>query len=404
MVSQFVNKTIGALTPGISAVGDKCCGCWACVAICPVKCLSMKGDRAGFEYPTYDSGCIGCGKCEKACPVMSPQPPDGTVGVAWAKAKDDGLRERSSSGGVFGLLAEKTLGLGGVVYGAAFGEGCRTVEHVRVVRMDQLDGVMRSKYTQSMMGVGTYKDVSDDLKYGKQVLFSGVGCQCAGLRNYLNEKHVPTDNLFVVEILCHGVPSPGLWSKWIDYKKAAVGMGLAEINEVNFRSKSSGWTTYSVAYHVATEKVESTRFGNDWYMKAFLSNASLRESCLHCPVKRCSGSDIEIGDYWGVYNVHPDIADELGVSAVICNTVKGEAAIGALGDVLSLGPTTFQDIANGNPALTKSVRPYAKRTEFLDDVAASTPIEKLVLKWTFAPSLAQRVRGKLGRVKRKLIG
>lgn len=404
MTSEFIKKLSGDPIPAISVVGDKCCGCWACAAICPTYCLSMKEDGAGFKYPAYESGCIGCGRCEKVCPVMSVGAADTAVSVSWAKAEDDGLRERSSSGGVFGLLSDKVLEQDGVVYGAAYGKGCRSVGHVRIKSKEQLDRVMRSKYTQSAMGVDTYKDVAADLKAGKKVLFSGVGCQCAGLRNYLKLKRVSADNLLAVEVLCHGVPSPKLWSEWLGYKESSFGSNAAEIDEVNFRSKSSGWTTYSVAYSVATEKVESTRFGEDWYMKAFLSNASLRESCLQCPAKRCSGSDVEIGDYWGVYNVHPDIADELGVSAVICNTENGKAAIDALGDALFFGPTTFQDVANGNPSLTKSVQPYAKRVEFLNDVSGSVPIEDLVRNWSFAPSFTQRVRGKLGRVKRKLIG
>lgn len=326
---------------------------------------------------------------------------DRALSVTWAKAKDDGLRDRSSSGAVFGLLASNVFDGGGAVYGAAFSRDCRAVKHVRVDSKDELDAVMRSKYVQSYVGVDVYEGVEGDLDSGKQVLFAGTACQNAGIRNYLSLKKVPMANLLLVEVICHGVPSPKFWSEWLDYVSREA---RSEVDEVNFRSKSTGWLTYSVAYFVATEKVRSEENSRDWYMRAFLQNASLRESCLDCPAKRCCGSDLTLGDFWGVQGIHPEVVDSLGVSAVICNTEKGVSALDAVRGFLETGPSSMKEVVPGNPALVHSVKPYARRDEFLADVANSMTVEDLMRKWPFEPSFKQKVRGKLSGLKHKLLG
>ncbi len=389
------------IAPSISVVGDRCCGCGACTAACPVSCLAMEPDSCGFLHPIYNSGCIGCGRCANACPVLTVGEIDEAVSVSWAKAKDDELRERSSSGGVFGLLARHVLDEGGAIYGAAFTEDCIAVKHIRADRNEQLDAIMRSKYVQSSVGADAYEGVGRDLKEGRHVLFSGTACQNAGLHNYLAIKKIPTENLLLVEVICHGTPSPKLWSEWMGYVSHEVG---SDVNEVNFRSKSTGWLTYSVVYFVATEKVRSEKNSQDWYMKAFLQNASLRESCLSCPSKRCCGSDITLGDFWGIQSVHPEIVDDLGVSAVICNTAKGVMAFDSVRGSLETGPSSLEEVVPGNPSLVHSVKAYAKRGEFLEDVADNMSIEDLMKKWAFEPSLKQKVRGKLSGLKHRILG
>lgn len=386
--------------PSVSIVGDRCCGCGACAAACPVSCIVMNADACGFVRPNYEGGCVGCGRCEKACPVLSVGDCDDEVSVCWAKAKDDNLRDRSSSGAAFGLLAKRVLGRGGAVYGAAFTDGCKAVQHVRVTDEDDLELIMRSKYVQSSVGIDAYKGVECDLRNGLQVLFSGTACQNAAIRNYLDLNKVPTQGLLLVDVICHGVPSPRLWAEWLDYVSCSAGV---EVDEVNFRSKSTGWLTYSVAYYVATEKVRSATNNHDWYMKAFLRNASIRRSCLSCPAKRRCGSDITLGDFWGIQNVHPEALDALGVSAVICNTKKGAVALHDLGDSVMFGPSTFDEVVEGNCALQHSVAPHPKREQFLNELAGGKSIEYLMDTWEFKTPLKQRVKGKLSHIKHRIL-
>ncbi|WP_051332983.1 Coenzyme F420 hydrogenase/dehydrogenase, beta subunit C-terminal domain [Olsenella profusa] len=328
---------------------------------------------------------------------------DGVASIAWAKASEDGLRRRSSSGAIFGLLAKEVLSDdGGTVYGAAFVDGCRAVAHRRADDECTLDRLMRSKYVQSTMSRAIYEGVSRDLGAGKSVLFSGTACQIAAMRNYLSLRRVPCERLLLVDVICHGVPSPRLWRMWVDWMSHTTG---AKIDEINFRSKSSGWLTFSVAYSSASEEVRTSVFSADWYMKAFLGNASLRKSCLDCPAKRCCGSDMTLGDFWGIQNIHPEIEDGLGVSAVTCNSDKGRVVLEGLRGLVAYGDATWDEVMVGNPSLTRSVAPHPRRDEFLHDVAGDMTVEDMMAKWTFEPSIWNRirrfVRGKLGAVVRR---
>ncbi len=144
-------------------------------------------------------------------------------------------------------------------------------------------------------------------------------------------------------------------------------------------------------------------FGDDWYFKAFLSNASLRSSCLQCPAKRSCGSDITLGDYWGVQSAHPEIEYEGGVSAVLCNTAKGVDAFDAVKPRVEWGESLLEKVLPGNPSLVRSVTPYRKRDEFLGDLGGGMGIDELMGKYDFKPTFKQRVCGKLGGVKRKVL-
>ena len=388
----------------ICTLADACCGCGACSASCPKGCISMERDNLGFSRPIVNAEiCIDCGACEQACPAIGERSVDQLQSVSWAKSDSSELLDRSSSGGIFGLLARKVLSEGGVVCGAAFDEGCRTVRHVLVGNETGLDAVMRSKYVQSSIGKEVYRGVRNAIRSGRRVLFAGTACQVAGMRGYLG-KLGESDFFLSVDVICHGVPSPELWSRWIDYRGEAFG---SDVCDVNMRSKTTGWLSYSAAYKHAAEKdstgdTESRVFGEDWYMKAFLANASLRSSCLACPAKRSSGADITLGDFWGFQNIHPEVDCSKGVSAVLCNSKKGERAFKAISRITLNGSATLDEVVAGNPSLIRSVSPHPMRDEFLNDVASGSSIPDLMAKWKFRQSLRQRVRGKLGAIKRRL--
>lgn len=388
----------------ISKLGDACCGCGACAARCPKSCISMQEDKFGFLSPVIDTGaCVGCHACESVCPALGGGKGDEALGVRWAKGKSGELLQASSSGGIFGLLAEGVIAGGGVVCGAAWANGCRRVEHVLVEDAASLDRVMRSKYVQSRVGRDVYAGVRDAIRSGRLVLFAGTACQVAGLKRYLG-KAGESALLLTVDVICHGVPAPRLWSDWIDYKNSLHGSSVCD---VNMRSKTAGWLSYSAMYSYIAEKdpsstCESTIFNQDWYMKAFLANASLRPSCFMCPAKRGCGSDITLGDFWGFQGIHPEVDYSKGVSAVICNTEKGFTAFKGIMASVECGDATIEQVLAGNPSLVKSVVPYEKRDEFMEDLALGMDIEGLMSKYDFKPSLKQRFRSKLGAVKRKV--
>ena len=366
----------------------------------------MDADGCGFLRPTVDAAvCVGCGGCDAVCPALDQRPKDDAASVFWAKSLDEGERLVSSSGGVFALLAHEVLAAGGLVCGAAWEPGCKAVHHVLVESEEGLDSVMRSKYVQSKIGRDVYEGMRAALRGGRRVLFAGTACQVAGVTAYLG-KMADFDEFLAVDVICHGVPSPLLWEKWATWRESCAG---APLRGVNMRSKTTGWLSYSAAYEFAAEKdgyavVDSCFFGDDWYFKAFLGNASLRSSCLRCPAKRSCGSDITLGDFWGVQSAHPEVDYEGGVSAVLCNTAKGAAAVDAVKPHAQWGESSLEKVLSGNPSLARPVAPYARRTEFLTDLEGGMGIDELMAKYDFKPSLKERVRGKLGGVKRRLKG
>lgn len=389
----------------IASLSNRCCGCGACSAICPKSCISMKPDVWGFPRPHIDeSACVDCGRCTSACPALSAHDSDKALSIFWAKSKDVDELARSSSGGVFGLMASDVLDSGGVVVGAAWDRDFHSVSHIVVDDPADLDAIMRSKYVQSNVPLDVYRSVRRALREGRRVLFSGTACQVAGLRGGLGAL-ADSDALLTIDVICHGVPAPALWKSWAEYRETSA---KTKLSSVNMRSKATGWLSYSALYEYGAEcggslKTESSVFHDDWFFKAFLSNACLRPTCFSCPVKRGCGSDVTLGDFWGVQSMHPDVDYTGGVSVVMCNTMRGEAAFKRISEMLDFGQSKFDNVLAGNPSLTASALPYSRYDAFMSDVAAGKKIPELMKAYTFSPSFSQRIRSRLGRMKRVLI-
>ena len=245
-----------------------------------MQCISMTADSEGFKYPLADPNvCISCGKCEQVCPMGESKTDYQKVAYAVRVPQYESV---SSSGGVFSALAERTISDGGVVFGAAFDENLK-LHHIKVNNPAMLGHLRGSKYVQSDM-TGVYQQVQDELSDGRKVLFSGTPCQVAGLKKFLNKDY---PELYTIDLACHGVPSPEVWSRYIREK----GDNLIY---VNFRDKSTGWRKYQIAY-TYKDRIEKVRFDKDPYMQLFLQNISLRPSCYDCSFRNggnCSSSSL----------------------------------------------------------------------------------------------------------------
>ena len=345
---------------------QKCCGCSACIYICPKHSISFQEDRDGFIYPKVDlETCIDCGLCEKVCPMINQESECLPLATYAAKNDNETVRLRSSSGGIFTLLAESVIGEGGVVFGARFNEDWEVV-HDYTDTIEGLEPFRGSKYVQSCMGE-SYRQVENFLKADRKVMFTGTPCQIAGLRRFLRKDYM---NLLTVDIICHGVPSPLVWRKYLETKTKAQCDAVPLLTGVSFRDKSAGWKKFSLVLKFSTELASgeqvttmSSIFNDNDYMRAFLSNLSLRKSCYNCPAKSGkSGADITIGDFWGIENVRPEIDDDKGLSLVLVNSPKGMASLKTLS--CEFVPVGFDEAVKGNSAYYHSVSKPVNREFF----------------------------------------
>lgn len=293
-----------------------CCGCGACAQRCPRKCITMQSDKEGFAYPVFDTKqCTNCGLCNKVCPVINQLPAQPPIATYAATNSNGAIREQSSSGGIFTLLAEETINKGGVVFGAAFNEEWQ-VEHICVDNINDTKKLRGSKYVQSHIS-NSYAMAEKFLKEGKEVLFSGTPCQVAGLKKYLRKEY---KNLKTVDFVCHGTPSPEVWKMYLH--EVCRANDIENITDIQFRNKTEGWKKYSFVIKYIDSEGNRCEFrecmGNNLYMKCFLSDLCLRPSCYQCPVRNGkSGSDITLGDLWGAENICPEFDDNRGLSLVM---------------------------------------------------------------------------------------
>lgn len=376
-------------------INDKtlCCGCTACAGVCPKNCIAITSDQEGFSYPIADASiCIECGKCERVCPFLNPKSRREALAIYAANNKDTDIRLQSSSGGLFTLLAEQMIRHGGVVFGARFDENWQVV----ISYTETIEGIAQfrgSKYVQSRVD-NAYHDARSFLKEGRSVLFSGSPCQIAGLNHFLQKKY---SNLITLDYVCHGAPSPLVWSKYLDN---VTKEHRHNIKMINFRDKTNGWHKYN--FVIEMDKTYSnlsvhTCHRSNLYMQAFLSNLILRPSCHKCLAKEGrSMSDLSIADYWGVEHLLPKMDDDKGTSMLFINSEHGK-------DIIDWAGIVYDDIAitseveSYNQGLSPIAAVHKNRKRFFKQLEHNLDILRLI-SHELKPTLAQRLVTKLKRI------
>lgn len=367
-----------------------CCGCSACVSICPQKCTTMAEDNEGFLYPSVNtSQCINCGLCEKVCPVINKSEKRTPLKAFAAHNKNEIIRRLSSSGGIFTFLAENVINDGGVVFGARFDDDFN-VRHDYAETIEALAAFRGSKYLQSKM-LDNYSVAKAFLEEGRKILFSGTPCQISGMNRYLRKRY---NNLLTVDCICHGVPSPLVWKSYLNESGTTP-------TAVSFRDKKNGWKRYFVTVSGKDGKQLSTPAYEDKYIRVFLSDLCLRPSCYDCPAKGGrSCSDITLGDFWGIEHIDPAVDDDKGTSLVLVNTEKGETLFNSLDIEAKEEP--YGEALKYNPSIAYSVDEPAARTKFFNVIAQSG--FNAAYKATMVPPLSRRVIGKAKRIARRILG
>lgn len=339
---------------------EDCCGCSACANICPKGAITMEADGLGFLYPKIDEAkCIKCGLCKKVCSFNSNYDRSLNLNepeVYAVRHKD--LKEivTSRSGAVFIALSDWVLNKNGIIYGAGYTGHFRVV-HKRAVTKIERDEFKGSKYVQSDLNT-VFKQVKNDLENNQYVMFSGTPCQTAGLRAFLKLTGVNIDKLFLIDIVCHGVPSPYFWRDYIDYIERK---NKQKVIEVNFRDKTKfGWTAHKESF-----KLEDTYTYT--YTYTFYQHIMFRRSCGVCHFTNLKRpSDITIGDFWGWQKVDSKFnADDKGVSLVLLNTEKGKKLFELIKSEINFIKTDTEHCMQPNLQHPSVIHP--KRDEFEKD-------------------------------------
>lgn len=372
---------------------DKYCyGCGNCANVCPTNAIQMIENAEGFRMPQIDEDkCIHCGKCDRSCVYLNPMgTPDNSENRCYAVYgyKEEQLLRKSSSGGVFPALALEVLKQGGYVCGCIWNEKFEAV-HIVSNEWKDVEKMLHSKYVQSNVG-DCYKQVDRLLKEGRTVLFSGTPCQIAAVLKYTNNP----DNLITCDLICKGVPSPGVWNKYKEYIEKEQG---SRLKNIILRSKDKyGWTGPVTKYEFEDgSKKEVLFFQLNHYIVGFLDGLYMRNSCYRCQYKDLNHqADIVLGDFWGINRKVFQKSKNLGVSAVIVRTEKGRKLFDYVKNQFETTQMTYNEMIEKNPSMQSSTPVNHHRADFftqwskmsiIEAISAYTPmksIKKHIIKWS----------------------
>lgn len=357
---------------------NHCFGCQACGQICPRNCISFEEDKEGFLYPSVDRNkCVDCGLCDRACPINKEKEQFIPSAVYAAYSKDKANRIVSSSGGLFFELAKKGIDAGSVIFGARFDEDWNVIIDY-ADSLAELKKFRGSKYVQAL-NIDSYKRCKQFLVKGREVIYSGTPCQIAGLKNFLGKDY---ENLLTIDFSCHGVPSPMVWRCYIS--DLLAGKCSTRISNIKFRDKANSWENYNfvvkyenISNGVKAESECSVYHLDCAFMKGFLENVYLRQSCYECPFKKkYSGSDITLGDYWRVYSYFPEMNDDKGVSLIMANTERGIDKIKSIESECTFRVSNYEDAKVYNTGLQDPPAPFGHRKIFFSNLRKGKGVEE----------------------------
>lgn len=378
---------------------DQCTGCGACYTVCPLNCITMATDNEGFYYPSIDLElCIRCGKCKSTCPSLGKkQNPNNIETRAFAFVNSDlDTLSKSSSGGFFSAIAEWVFMKNGIVYGCKYDENFNAV-FCKAESLEEIEIMRGSKYVESKAWT-VYMDIKHNLSVGRIVLFVALPCQVAGLLSVISETE--RDNLYMVDLLCHGVPSHKLFESYISYLANKEG----ELQQYSFRDKKywgwGSWGTYSVVSN-GKRKEKKLLVANDYYYSLYFRENNYRESCYRCDnASLPRKSDLTIGDCWNIEEMNESIRSRDGVSLVLVNSEKGSKAFADISNKHLSIPLQLEDVKKYNKTIVMPSNRPEERDDFYKDFCR-LGFEKTANKYCklkkFIPVLARYIPKNLKR-------
>lgn len=347
---------------------SKCCGCGACMNVCPKEAISMKEDDYGFVYPDIDSDkCVKCGQCNRVCAFQNDSNLSVPQKVYAAVNLNEALAKQSSSGGIFPAVAEAILKSGGIVYGAAyeFTEEGIYIKHIGIDNINALNKLQGSKYAQSSLG-NVFSSVKENLLSQRKVLFTGTPCQVDALKRYLGKTH---ENLFTIDIVCHGVPSQKMLRDYMALQTKRT------VDSFTFRDKTKPWNVYRIKFQIGNkEKNIHCRLSS--FYEYFLQAKIHRENCYVCKYAgQGRAGDLTLGDYWGIEREHKELFAEekwkarfyRGISCVLVNTEKGYELLQEVKGTVDWVASSYEKVSKENGQLRNPSKMPAERELILNE-------------------------------------
>lgn len=347
----------------ISLPYDSCFGCYGCKNICPKDAISLIPDKFGFKHPNINNTkCIECHLCEKVCTSINPLELQTPKEILAAVTKNSDELKTVASGGICTIISKKIIDEGGSVYGCSQ-KNYMDICHIRINRTDDLDLLKKSKYVYSEIR-NSYTQVKEDLKSGKKVLFVGTPCQVSGLLGFLRK---PFENLYTIDLVCHGVPSQQMLRDHIDSLKITDKINKKNLR-VEFRWKSRYGIRYGIRFGRGNGQFYERHEIIDPYMAAFHDGISYRENCYSCPFAKSKRiGDITAADFWGIGKlIKSEFVDINGVSLVLLNTNKGEKLFNTVSDKVITEVHTIEEAKLNNLNLSQPAPRLPMRDKFLE--------------------------------------
>lgn len=381
---------------------SNCYGCRACEEACPKNCINMREDEETFLYPVVDiEKCINCNLCHKVCPantkIMASDSSEKNA-VAFVH-KDENVVFNSSSGGAFTAILENVVDENTVVFGVSYDENLQ-VKHDFALSLEDTVKFRKSKYVQSNTN-GCFKKAKEFLNLGKKVVFTGTPCQIAALKNYLG--NINYENLFCIDLVCHGVPSQRLFDMHVSEISR-----LKKVVEFNFRYKkiSQNGMCNSRTAEIKREdnSVVIAEIRNDAFLKAYYSRLIYRPSCRECKYASPNRvSDMTIADAWGIEKKYSELNALAGCSLIISNNEKGRCVLEQLSSKMRLYDVGVQWATENNEQLRKPTTMHKNREKFFASISSGDSFGKAVdkaLKRSFVVKIISKIKSVLNRAVR----
>lgn len=353
----------------------QCCGCEACVNICPQKAIEMVEDEYGYKYPKINyEKCVSCGLCKRTCAYQNESEFNENMNTYVGVTNNVEMLMKSASGGIFAQIATNIIDKNGVVYGCSLEKENErlTPKHIRIDKIDELEKLQGSKYVQSDMN-NIYKLIQEDLKKEKTVLFSGTPCQVSALKKFIGNNH--RGKLYTIDIICHGVPNKKMFQDYIAFIEKNKNY---KVTNFTFRDKTKGWGLNARIDYIDRKnnkkyKLLTSHFSS--YYQLFLNSEIYRESCYSCKYagqKRVG--DITIGDFWGIEKEHPNylknnggaFKEENGISCILVNNKNGKEIISNYCIGINIEESDYRKVSRHNKQLNRPSKKSDCREDILE--------------------------------------